>query len=125
MGATGIGNWWPDRVRDPRIANPNSERWFDTAAFTSPRNADGTWRLGNAGRSILATDSPFNVDAGLMKNFKVTERWNLQVRWEAFNLTNTPTLGDPVSNLESPDFGKVRTTVSTPRQMQFALRLSF
>ncbi len=125
LGSTGIGNWWPDRVRDPRIENPTAERWFDTAAFTSPRNADGTWRLGNAGRSILATDSPFNVDAGLMKNFKVTERWNLQVRWEAFNLTNTPTLGDPVSNLESPDFGKVRTTVSTPRQMQFALRLSF
>jgi len=66
-----------------------------------------------------------NLDAGLMKNFRVTERIGLQVRAEAFNLTNTPTLGEPVVNIESPDFGKVRSTFSTPRQMQFALRLSF
>jgi hypothetical protein len=125
LGATSIGNWWPDRLRDPRIDNPNTSRWFDTTAFASPRNADGTWRLGNAGRSILATDSPFNIDIGLMKNFRLTERFTLQFRAEAFNLSNTPTLGEPVTNIESPDFGKVRSTFSSPRQMQFALRLSF
>jgi len=125
LGSTGIGNWWPDRVRDPRIGNPNAERWFDTSAFASPHNADGSWRLGNAGRNILATDGMTDLDAGLMKNFRVTERIGLQVRAEAFNLTNTPTLGEPVVNIESPDFGKVRSTFSTPRQMQFALRLSF
>jgi hypothetical protein len=60
-----------------------------------------------------------------MKNFALTERMGLQVRWEVFNLTNSPTLADPDTNIESPDFGKVRATVSTPRQMQFAIRLSF
>ena len=34
------------------------------------------------------------------------------------------TISDAVS-LGSPDFAKSRSTVSTPRQMQFALRLSF
>ncbi|MGH9671562.1 MAG: hypothetical protein ACRD44_00130 [Bryobacteraceae bacterium] len=29
------------------------------------------------------------------------------------------------TNFESPDFGIVRSTFSTPRQMQFALRLEF
>ncbi|MBM3753940.1 MAG: hypothetical protein FJW38_08170 [Acidobacteria bacterium] len=125
LGATGIGNWWPDRLRDPRIANPTTNRWFDTTAFASPRNADGTWRLGNAGRAILASDNPFNVDAGMLKNFALTERFNLQFRWEVFNVSNTPTLGAPEVNFENPDFGKVRSTYSTPRQMQFALRLSF
>ncbi len=48
-----------------------------------------------------------------------------QLRFEAFNVTNTPGLGDPVSNLESPDFGKVRSTITDPRQLQLALRLTF
>jgi len=125
LGATAIGDWWPDRLRDPRLDNPTSERWFDTSAFALPRAADGTWYIGNAGRAILSTDGLFNLDFGLMKNFRVKERFNLQFRWETFNLTNTPTLGVPNSNIESPDFGKVRGTVSVPRQMQFALRLSF
>lgn len=125
LGATGIGNWWPDRLRDPRLANPTAERWFDTSAFALPRAADGTWLIGNAGRSILATDGLFNLDTGLMKNFRLTERFNLQFRGEVFNTTNTPTLAEPNSNIESPDFGKVRSTSSVPRQMQFALRLSF
>jgi hypothetical protein len=125
LGATGIGDWWPDRRSEPRLENPTAERWFDTSAFALPRAADGTWYIGNAGRGILATDGLFNLDFGLMKNFRVTERFNLQFRWETFNLTNTPTLGEPNINIESPDFGKVRATVSVPRQMQFALRLSF
>ena len=54
-----------------------------------------------------------------------TENTRLQFRWETFNLTNTPTLSDPNSNIESPDFTTVRGTVSTPRQMQFALRFLF
>ena len=60
-----------------------------------------------------------------MKNFRVTERFRLQFRGEVFNATNTPTLADPNVSLGNPDFGKSRSTVSTPRQLQFALRLSF
>jgi hypothetical protein len=62
---------------------------------------------------------------GLKKSFPLGESRRIQIRWETFNLTNTPTLGTPNTNIESPDFGKVRATVSTPRQMQFALRLEF
>ena len=65
------------------------------------------------------------MDFGLKKAFRITESMRLQFRWETFNLTNTPTLSTPDANIESPDFGKVRGTVSTPRQMQFALRLEF
>ena len=125
LGSTLVGTWYPDRAASGTLANRTADLWFDTAAFVVPRNADGTFRLGNAGRAILAGDGPFNIDLGLMKSFVIREGLSLQLRWETFNLTNTPTLGDPVNNVESPDFGKVRTTVSTPRQMQFAVRLSF
>jgi hypothetical protein len=125
LGATGIGDWWPDRVRDPRISERTSDRWFDTSAFVLPRGPDGTWHIGNAGRGILNSDGYFNIDLGLKKNFPIRESMRIQFRWEVFNLTNTPTLGIPNTNIESPDFGKVRSTHSTPRQMQFALRLEF
>jgi hypothetical protein len=49
----------------------------------------------------------------------------LQFRWETFNVTNTPQYGVPNKTVGAPDFGVIRTTDSTPRQMQFALRLTF
>jgi hypothetical protein len=49
----------------------------------------------------------------------------LQFRWEAFNLFNTPAFGRPNASIDSPDVGKVRSTISSPRIMQFALRLEF
>ena len=125
LGATGLGTWWPDRIVNPVLANRTADRWFDTDAFVLPREANGTYRFGNAGRGILNGDGLFNLDAGLMKNFTLTERFALQFRWETFNVTNTPTLSDPNASLGNPDFGKSRGTVSVPRQMQLALRLSF
>jgi len=125
LGASAIGDWWPDRIANPRLETRTADRWFDTAAFVMPRNADGSYRFGNAGRGVLDGDGLFNLDLGLMKNFRLTERFRLQFRWESFNVSNTPTLSDPTASLGNPDFGKSRGTVSTPRQMQFALRLSF
>jgi hypothetical protein len=125
IGSSLVGTWYPDRVSSGVLENRTADRWIDTTAFVVPRNPDGTFHLGNAGRATLSGDGPFNIDVGLMKSFVIREGMSLQVRWETFNVTNTPTLGDPTTNVESPDFGKVRNTISTPRQMQFALRLSF
>ncbi|HEY2931271.1 MAG TPA: TonB-dependent receptor [Acidobacteriota bacterium] len=125
LGATAVGQWFPDRLREGKLSHPTADRWFDTSAFAIPRNPDGSFRLGNAGRGILSSDGAFNLDLGLMKSFPIREQVSLQFRWEVFNVTNTPTLENPVINIESPDFGKIRNTSSVPRQMQFALRLAF
>lgn len=125
LGATGLADWWPDRIANPRLDTRTADRWFDTSAFLIARNADGTYRFGNAGRGTLNGDGLFNLDAGLTKNFRLSERFGLQFRWETFNATNTPTLSDPNVSLGNPDFGKSRGTTSNPRQMQFAVRLSF
>lgn len=125
LGSSAIENWWPDRIRDPRLDDRTANRWFDTSAFALPQTPQGVWYLGNAGRAILNEDGLFNIDFGLKKSFALGESRRLQVRWETFNVTNTPTLGTPTVNIESPDFGTVRTTTSVPRQMQFALRLEF
>jgi hypothetical protein len=47
LGATGVGDWWPDRIRDPRIADSTPDRCFDTSASCSPscQMAHGTWAM--------------------------------------------------------------------------------
>ena len=89
LGATAIGDWWPDRIADPRLDNRSIDKWFNTAAFVLPRAADGSYHFGNAGRSIVEGGHPFNLDAGMMKSFRLTERFRAQSRWETFNVTNT------------------------------------
>jgi hypothetical protein len=125
LGSTAVTDWWPDRIAAARLDTRTADRWFATDAFVLPRKADGSYRFGNAGRAILNGDGLFNLDLGLTKNFRLSERFDVQFRYEVFNATNTPTISDPNISLGNPDFGKVRSTVSTPRQMQFALRLSF
>jgi hypothetical protein len=56
----------------------------------------------------------------------LTERLNLQFRMEAFNVFNHPNFALAVSDITSPDFGKILNTLpSNQRQMQFAFRLGF
>jgi hypothetical protein len=47
------------------------------------------------------------------------------LRWEVFNATNHPSYGLPTTNLLSRDFGTIRGTVSTPRQMQFGVKFIY
>jgi hypothetical protein len=51
----------------------------------------------------------------------------LELRMEALNVFNHVAFAVFSSNMNinSPQFGQVTSTASTPRQMQFGLRLSF
>ncbi len=124
LGTVKVGQWRPDRIRKGTVENPTTEMWFDPSAFVRPCDGGGC-RLGNAGANILTSGGQFNKDFGLSKYFRLSERFRLQFRWEVFNLTNTPAYSPPNANIESPDVGKVRGTYSSPRIMQFALRLEF
>jgi Carboxypeptidase regulatory-like domain/TonB dependent receptor-like, beta-barrel len=74
--------------------------WFDPNAFR-PVTAV---RLGNAGRNSLRGPGLVNVDFGLFRDFRMTERVHLQFRGEAFNFTNTPHWGLPAANVSSATF---------------------
>ncbi|HVF27761.1 MAG TPA: TonB-dependent receptor, partial [Pyrinomonadaceae bacterium] len=110
----------PDVLRDASIARRTPEAWFDTTAFRFP--TPGTF--GNAGRNILEGPGYQNVNASLVKNTALTERFNLQLRAEVFNLFNRPNFNLPDNFLGSPTFGRI-TSARDPRHIQFGAKLMF
>ena len=108
-----------------RVDNPTLDRWINTQAFSNP----APYPFGNVSRTLpdIHSDSLYNVDLSLFKNFKVREGMTVQFRAEAFNLTNTPTFDTPGRVINSATFGVVTATAFNPkpREVQFALRFLF
>ncbi len=108
-----------------KLDNPTIDRWFNTDAFSTPAG----YTYGNVSRTLpnLHTDSLYNIDLSLFKNFTIRENVKLQFRAEAFNFTNTPTFGEPGRALNSATFGVVTAQAFNPkpREVQLALRLTF
>lgn len=63
-------------------------------------------------------------DFSLIKNFRISERWNTQFRAETFNALNHPNLYDPNTDPTSPSYGSI-TGQDTPRSWQMSLKLTF
>jgi outer membrane receptor protein involved in Fe transport len=122
-GNTG-GNFGEDRpnvVHAPKLANPSPQEWFDVSAFAIP--APYTW--GNAGRNILRGPGLATVDFSLRRNFVLREGMKLVAEGQSFNLLNRANFNQPDSIVDQTlTFGKI-FSARDPRQIQFALRLSF
>ena len=111
----------PDLIGNPHLSNPSPTQWFNTAAYAVPRQ----FTFGSAGRNQLRSDGLANVDFSIFREDSFGERIRTQFRVEAFNLFNHPTFGVPQTLISSPTFGRVSGTVSTARQIQLGLKVSF
>jgi hypothetical protein len=118
---TGVGGQRPNRIGTGELDNPTIANWFDKTAFTVP----ASFTYGNSGVDILREDRFKNLDLSIFKQFQLAERCRLQLRIEAFNLTNTPSFSAPGTNVDLASGGVVTSTVSTARNVQFALKLNF
>jgi hypothetical protein len=121
----GNNNDRPMLVGNPFL-DPNRSRsettaaWFNTAAFAkAPNGVDG-----NVQRNLMDRPGSRNVDAGLFRTFKVTEKLALQARGEFTNAFNLVNLGAPTGTLSSTQFGQIRSA-GAMRQVQIGLRLTF
>src|ERR1700722_967992 len=90
-----------------------------------------TTNFGDLGRNTFRGPSQANFDFSLIKNFKITERQALRFTTDFFNIWNHANLANPsfldvesIGTTNSP-FGKITSTVGTPRLIQFSLRYSF
>jgi hypothetical protein len=142
MGSNRSGNGDtrnPDRPNlNPAFTGPvvtgDPNQWFNPNAFTPAPY--GTY--GNVGRGVYNGPGLAEVDLSVLKNIAVSERINLQFRAEFFNLmnrinyaspnttvfTNTNTATAPVYTA-NPSAGLISGLATTPRQIQFGLKLMF
>ncbi|HKQ80500.1 MAG TPA: TonB-dependent receptor [Blastocatellia bacterium] len=145
----------PNLIADPFVAgpvaanpDPNCQRtvsqggraadvvniaasWFNSCAFGIPNN---TGAFGNLGRNAFRGSHVVNMDFSLFKSVPIYEGWNLQLRFEAFNVFNIQNYDVPSAltiNTNATQIaagvGRITTLAAgtTPRQMQFGLRLAF
>jgi len=128
----GANNFLADRPnstgKSAKLGNPSSPRWFDTTQFANP----APYTFGNLGRVLpdVRTPGTVNFDFSLLKNTRLTERFRLQFRAEAFNAFNRVNLRAPnASFVPGPDgknasgsFGVI-TAARDARIMQLGLKL--
>jgi hypothetical protein len=119
----GYGYERANLIGNPYPSNKGPSQWLNpvNVGFVVP--AKDTF--GTLGRDSLRSDWNKNLDLSIFRQFPITERFRVEFRFEAFNVTNTPVWAVPVSSLEAPNFGQVTHTANVARQLQFGLKLYF
>ena len=117
---TGLGQDRPNVVGEPYVRDTQSLVWINPASLVP--NPLGTF--GNAGFNSLIGPGFVNVDANIVRFFKITERQKFQLRFEFFNVLNHTNYNLPVSSRSSSAFGRIQSS-GDPRILQFAVKYSF
>lgn len=127
-GFAGNGNQAPSGGRTPN-------QWFDTSLYTLAfsNQAGGIATGGNVGLQTLTGPPTETLDFSIFKEFRFSERFGLQFRGEAINMTNFPVFNNPDSSIGDSkkfggngNFGVITSSVAgTERHLQFSLRLRF
>ena len=94
--------------------------YLNPLAFAQP--AFGT--LGNYVRNSLYGPGRWQIDMVLARIVRFSTTQNLEIRVEAFNVTNNFIRNNPVTNLSSPTFGQI-LSAGDPRIMQFGVKWAF
>ncbi len=115
-----------DVIGDPHIDNPskwglmfNPQAFKQSAAFTPRTNPK--WFPGILGPGYK------NMDVTLAKFFKLTERFQLELKMESYNVSNTFTGANPDTTVTRSTFGRVTAQAAgiNGREFQYNLKLHF
>jgi hypothetical protein len=109
---------------------------LDQTAQTNAAALVGMFTEGTLGRNAIRGPGDINLDIALAKHFKFFEdKLDAELRMDAFNAFNHVNWGNPsgtcssstcspITNIDSPEFGQVTTTLG-PRVVQLALHVRF
>jgi hypothetical protein len=143
VNAPGSNNQRADRLKDNvdilgGVGRGNA--YFDVLAFGDPAiTTPGQFRFGTASYNSMRGPGIVRWDVGLFRQFRASDRVNVQFRAECFNCTNTPHFNNPGGNRSSlqlnPDgsirnlngFGEITGTRADfpARVIRFGMRLGF
>jgi hypothetical protein len=118
----------PNLIGDPHMPGSVKDRlnhYLNEAAFSRP--APDTF--GSMPRTLPNYRSPGirNADAAIFKNLNFSERKSVQLRLEAFNITNTATFATPHMTFGATNFGVIDRYANGrgPRELQVAVKFYF
>ncbi|MBV9761400.1 MAG: TonB-dependent receptor [Acidobacteriaceae bacterium] len=102
--------------------------WINPAAFAVPANQ----MFGDLGRNAFRAPGISQIDMGLSKFVSITEKLNLRLRADLFNVLNRAQYGAPNADLSASNFGAITSTISnyatgrgTPRELQLSAKVVF
>jgi len=118
----------PDCTGNPVPTNRSVLNYYNFNSFATPPNDAG--RFGTCGLGILQGPGEINVNAGLAKQFSLTERFRLRFEATFTNVLNHPNFAPPSLNISNPStFGVLTSTLPQGlggnRTGQLALRFDF
>lgn len=101
---------------------PNGFCEYNPGAFAIPSGS-----FGNMGKMPYRQPYYNNLDFSLVKQTPLTERFNLELRAEAFNLYNAQIMGSPGSTIGNSSAGLATGLANgnAPRELQFGAKVTF
>jgi hypothetical protein len=108
---------------DQTTSGPMSSRiddYLNRAAFQSAGTAYGT-----LGRNTVVGPPQRRLDLNLSKVTSIGGGRSIELRIEAYNVTNTTSFRNPESDLSSGSFGEITQTVGGPRVIQLGAKVRF
>lgn len=117
-----------DVIGDPKLDNP--DKWgymFNPDAFAFIPNSSFEVRTNPITYPGVLGPGLKNLDFNLAKSFELTERFRLELKMEAYNLTNTFNGRNPSTSVTSGNFGRVTQQArgQLGREFQYNIRLHF
>jgi hypothetical protein len=117
----GLTNQRPNIVSEDVYGPKTLTNYLDRAAFAQP--APGTF--GNAEYRAVEGPGFWEINLAVSRLFNIVGTQSLELRVEAFNLTNNFNWGDPALNLNQAQFGRITTMAGAHRIMQFGIKYAF
>ncbi len=114
----GLGATRPDVVSPIRTVK-NVNQWFSTSSF-----AHAFYHFGSERNGALLGPGFNNWDLAAIKNIKIVERVNFQLRGEFFNAFNHESFSSVDSSIDDGSFGQV-TGGHSPRRIQIGAKITF
>lgn len=133
---TGNGPYFINRSAvgpDGRGVSADGATPFSGQLFFNPQPG----KVGSLQRRVFNGPMYWDYDCSVIKEIPITERKRLQIRGEFFNVFNHPVFAAPdsngtttatisgPSNVNSSSFGRLTSTASAARQIQFVLMYRF
>ncbi len=130
----GLGR--PSLVGDP-FANVPAGRYLNPAAFSATTNissvtnaAGNVIRYGDLKRNAFRGPAQWFADMSMFKNTRLTEKFNLQLGVEFYNVFNRANYTVPNNNIGNPsspngDFGQIKYNAYAGRVVQYRVKLLF